>query len=354
MQTAALLNNSKVLISGIKASAGNFAELYDPSTGKFAVAGALNCNYIAPTATLLPNGKVLIAEGQFVLNAGDRCKLDGGGAELYDASAGTFSFTGYEMTPSVAEQTATLLTNGGVLVAGGSDDVDGSYNGAQVYDASTGTFTANGGMTARRDQHTATLLPDATVLIAGGVCAGQFCLPSAGAAVELYDPFVGAFAAAGTMTAGRSSHTATLLPNGEVLMSGGYGDDGLPLASAELYKPPLLKPAPALFSVSGGGTGQGAIWHGDTGQIASSDSPANAGDILALYTTNLIDGGVIPPQVTVGGRLAEILYFGGAPGYGGYNQVNFRLPNGVAPGTAVSVRLTYLGRPSNEVTIAVR
>ncbi len=73
-----------------------------------------------------------------------------------------------------------------------------------------------------------------------------------------------------------------------------------------------------------------------------------------MYTSNLIEGAVISPQVLIGGRLAEVLYFGDAPGYPGYNQVNFRVPSGISPGSTVPVRLSYVGRTSNAVTIAVQ
>ena len=132
------------------------------------------------------------------------------------------------------------------------------------------------------------------------------------------------------------------------------GVNGGVLASAELYTPPVRIPAPALSFLSGDGQGQGAIWHAAPGQVVSGDNSAAAGEALSMYTSNLVHGGVVPPQVAVGGRLAEILYFGDAPGYAGYYQVNFRVPDGVAPGSTIPVRLSYLGRPSNEVTIAIQ
>jgi uncharacterized protein (TIGR03437 family) len=161
------------------------------------------------------------------------------------------------------------------------------------------------------------------------------------------------------MTAPREIHTATLLNDGRVLIAGGNSFGGIGIffgstGTAELYTPAVLVPAPRLFSLSADGKGQGAIWHATTGEVASSSSPAVSGEVLAMYTSSLIEGAVIPPQVAIGGRLAEVLYFGDAPGYAGYSQVNFRVPVAVPSAPDVSVRLTYLGRPSNAVTIAIQ
>ena len=147
-------------------------------------------------------------------------------------------------------------------------------------------------------------------------------------------------------------HTATLLADGTVLLTGGWICCGFSVANAEIYLPVVSTSSPVLYSLPGGT--QGAIWDANTGRLASATSPAIAGEALSMYTTSLFEGGVIPPQVAVGGKLADILYFGDAPGYPGYFQVNFRVPSGVAPGSAVPVRLSYIGRPSNAVTIGVQ
>ena len=380
--TSTLLPDGRVLIaSGLSttASAGVAnAELYDPASGTFVPTGNMIQSGGYFRTALLPTGKVLIVKGLT--------------AELYDPSSATFTTVG--PLPFIADQ-ITLLADGKVLMQGSNDEdvtfdlalfdpVTGAVSlaapiraylpivtatllttgkvldtwvigygfptdVAQLYDPSSGMFAPRR-MTAMRRYATATLLPDATVLIAGGGDASPPYYETHSA--ELYDPVTDNFSRTGSMTENREGHTATLLANGTVLVAGG-GINARGTVGAEIYHPNVLIPAPVLFSLSGDGRGAGAIWDAQTGQIASAGNPAVAGEVLSMYTTSLVDSGVIPPQITVGGRLAEVLYFG-VSSYRGYNQVNFRVPTGVAPGPAVLVRLTYLGRSSNEVIIGVR
>jgi len=302
----------------------------------------------ADTATLLPNGKVLFTTGN---PEGPPPYLSS--AELYDPSLGTFAFVGY-LTANHTAPTATLVASGKVLIAGGDvGDGDGASFLAELYDPTAGTSFSAGSLTVGREQHSATLLSDGTVLFAGGHSSIEFA-----ASTEIFDPLKAASTRTGNMHTARELHSATLLNDGRVLIAGGDGESyWFPetiLSSAELYTPANVVPAPTLPSLSGDGKGQGAVWHSATGVIASSQNPAGAGEILSMYTTSLAKGGAVPPQVAVGGKLAEILFFAGAPGYPGYFQVNFRMPEGVAPGTAVLVRLNYLGRTSNAVTIGVQ
>ena len=342
---AILLRNGKVLIVG-GVGGPDYpppAELFDPAAGTFSLTGS----YAAPdldfntceaaAATLLADGKVLII-WQF------------GGAAVYDPETGFFERTGppIGIGGNFGLPSATLLLTGKILAAGGADD-GGYRDSAEFY--SSGTFTPAGNMTTGRAGHTATLLPDGSVLLAGsGTCFGCANVDAPSSA-ELYDPARAAFVGLGAMSIRRVGHTATLLNSGRVLIAGGayYPET----STAELYNPQLLIPAPRLFSIANNGQ-QGAVWHAATGELASPDSPAGVGEILSTYTSSLATDGAIPPQVAVGGKLAEVLYFGAAPGYPGYDQMNFRVPAGITLGPSVPLRLTYLERSSNEVTIGVK
>lgn len=127
--------------------------------------------------------------------------------------------------------TATLLKNGQVLVAGGMERNGVFFNSAEIYNSSTGKFTlTKQNMTTERVGHTATLLPNGKILLIGG-WDNKGVLTSA----ELYDPDAGTFTLTGSMSVGRGDFTATLLPNGKVLIAGGENDRAL--SSAEIYDP---------------------------------------------------------------------------------------------------------------------
>lgn len=284
----------------------------------------------------MPDGRVLLANNF--------------NSQLFDAGSGTFSLTGNTIG---YESQATLLLDGKVLATGGNND-PGPAAIAETYDLATGLFASTGSMTEARANHTETLLSDGTALVTGGSSwtpyvqnfgmAYTCCIATA----ELYDPSSSRFTATSSMVEGRAGHTATVLNNGEVLIAGG-GD-----ASAEIYAPRSIAPPPALLSQSGDGQGPGSVQHASTFQTVSADNPAVAGEVVVIYCTGLAEGGVIPPQISIGGRAAQVSFFGDTPGFRGLNQINAVVPQGITPGNSVPVLVTYIGRPSNGVTIALR
>jgi galactose oxidase-like protein len=225
--TATLLRDGKVLVlGGVRGRVEidgvlNSAELYDPQTGTWSVTGSLNTRRIDHTATLLQNGKVLVAggvDGKDSLNH----------AELYDPDTGMWSFTG-NLNTAIYYHTATLLQNGRVLVAVGD-------NHAEFYHPDTGTWTSVGNINGNyRVRHTATLLPNGEVLLAGGNNYDDFNYALFNTA-ELYDPVKRNWSFTGSLNVPRDYHTATLLPNGRILVAGGSSliDS---LDSSELYDP---------------------------------------------------------------------------------------------------------------------
>ena len=227
LHTATLLGDGKVLIAGGSDGVDYLktAELFDPSTGTFTATASMNAARIFHTATLLGDGKVLIAGGY-------DGKATLATAELFDPLTGTFTAAG-SMTTARDGHTATLLSNGTlpnngkVLIAGGVGGL-GILATAELFDPSTGIFTSTGSLPGRRGNHTATLLKDGMVLVTGGQGLAPFSIfchvlvPVTLPFAELYDPTSGTFTSTINMTTPREEHTATLLTNGVVLVTGGF------------------------------------------------------------------------------------------------------------------------------------
>jgi WD40 repeat protein len=338
--TATLLLDGRVLVAG---GAGDLAsaELYDPGTGRWTATGSMAHGRSAQTATRLQDGRVLVAGGS-INPAGDQLAS----AELYDPAAGRWTATG-SLNTVRSGHTATLLPDGKVLVAGGTDlqrmQLESlqlaALTAAELYDPATGIWAAIGSMTEERTGHTATLLPDGRVLVAGGnLDGGAF-----GATAELYDPATGRWARTGNMTDSRMHHAATLLPDGRVLVSGGmvgsdYTSDrqcsagGPPsVCSAEQYDPSmgrwtatgsmhadrighrttLLPDGTVLVVGLGVSFGQpdaapvAELYHPGSGQWTATASPAKT---RGLTATLLLDGRVLATGGDSDSRVTELYY----------------------------------------------
>jgi hypothetical protein len=218
--TSTTLPNGKVLVAGgdDTSTTWDAADIWDDNTLTFSTTNPMTTPRENFTATLLNNGKVLMVGG---VNRAVLPTTYLSSAELYDYNAGSFTGTGSLTLGDRNQHTATLLGNGNVLVAGGRQGGSTVIGTAEIYNGAT--FAATGSMSAR-ESHTATLLPSGSVLVAGGTTDGT--------ALQTAQLFTGSgFGAAMTMTQARREHTATLLGDGRVLLVGGFGAD----QTAEVY-----------------------------------------------------------------------------------------------------------------------
>ena len=192
-------------------------------SGQWELTGSMNTARENHTATLLLNGQVLVAGG-----SDHGLSVVFGAAELYDPAMGIWTVTG-SLQHARRDASATLLPNGNLLVAGGFA-VSAALGTAELYDPLTGSWIDTSRLADARGSHTATLLADGKVLVAGGATFRDYL-----ASAELYDPARGTWTDTGSLATARSGHTATLLPDGRVLVVAGNSDGSL--ASAELYEP---------------------------------------------------------------------------------------------------------------------
>jgi N-acetylneuraminic acid mutarotase len=225
--SATMLPEGKVLVVGGQSTETGFvatAEIYDPIADRWSSAGALATARAGHTATLMPGGQILVAGGH-----NSRRFLET--VELYDPVANAWT-TAPPMNSARSGHTATLLPGGLLLVAGGFGGK--SQAGAERYNPADNTWTTAGSLADGRFGHTATPLPDGKVLVAGGLNSahgGTYL-----ASVETYDPVANGWAGAPAMGGARAFHTATPLLDGEILVLGGKDGRRL-LASAERYDP---------------------------------------------------------------------------------------------------------------------
>jgi hypothetical protein len=212
--TATLLKDGTVLIAGGMRRNGDFtptAETYDPKTNRFTPTKDMLVGRVGAAAALLASGKVLVVGGWYVTDD----------AEVYDPASRSFSAVS-RMNQKRARPTATLLNDGTVLIAGGevNGDTLAATASAEIFDPRTGKFTPIGEMHVPRSTHTATLMRDGRVLIVGGSPGRAQVTDTA----EIFDPKTHTFIVVGHLSVPRYKHAACLLDDGSVLVVGGSDD----------------------------------------------------------------------------------------------------------------------------------
>lgn len=238
--TATALRDGRVLVAGgvIAGESTALAEFYDPATRSWTAVAPMTLARSFHTATLLKNGRILVAGGQ----------AGGHGpflreAEVFDPVAATWSPAGV-IEQGRSFHAATVLANGRVLVTGGQGDPHGiSLRDGAVYDPTANAWSVVPQLMAvGRSGHTMTLLTDGTVLVAGGTPQrqGDNDGDQIQASAELFDPADWSFRPAPPMATARSFHAAVALPDGRALVVGGQSSAHgavVPATTAEMFDP---------------------------------------------------------------------------------------------------------------------
>ncbi len=340
--TSTMLNLGQVLVAGGYDSTGYVAQAELYSAGSFSTSGvgSLNTPRYGHTATLLDNGQVLIAGG--FANGYVQCS-----AELYTPPTETFAYTNGGPaiglnTPRYAH-TATMLPNGLVLIAGGIDSTGYPTASAELFDRTTQTFTPTGSLTLPRFWHTATLLPNGLVLIAGGSDENNDPISSA----EIYNPNTGVFTPAGALSTARFLHTATLLNNGLVLFAGGFGGNGF-LTSAEVYNfaTGTFRPTGSLHAARDGHTatlltsGSVLLAGGQNQSYLSSEEVYDPNSETFTVSANLPVAEAGATATLLADGSGDVLIAGGAGDGGYFDTASLYQPATLTPPGLVSISVT--------------
>jgi hypothetical protein len=211
------LGDGRILLTG---GGSAVTELYDPQTGEFALGPVLAASRFFHTATLLPDGRVLVAGGFTASLAGPALAT----TDVIDPTRGTVT-PGPTLAGARARHTATPLTNGKVLLAGGYDGT-ATLGSTEIFEPSTATLSAGVTLRAPRAQHTATRLANGKIVLVGGTSDGSF-------SSEILGVGAGATVVGPTLLGVRREHATVTLPDGRLLVLGGLDSLGS-LSSTEL------------------------------------------------------------------------------------------------------------------------
>ncbi len=381
--SATLMADGRVLIAGgdIGEENSKTAEIFDPASGKFLLVGEMSRGRSRHTALLLKDGRVLVVDSRSSIEVFDPVtqsfrviEVFGGSAPYSrglmisddrifyadEGSAGTFTLDGriaqllsYRLSWILDSHSMILLPDQSVLIAGGLEFIEGPFYFSPMILTNTKStalvdlssrISGNGPkMLSGRSAHSATVLMDGRVLIAGGDGRNDRTPSSS----EFFDSGIRRFISGPSLAFQRNGHSATFLRDGRVLIAGGV--EGEVVSDAEFFVPDVLPATLQVLSQDG----QAAVLHAGTGRFVGAGDRAATGDVVEVYARG-ISSGLIAPRVSIGGKMAEVLYFGTAPGLDGVQQINVRIPEKCAPGADVPLWILDQERPSQVVKIGVR